>query len=421
MHIALVGPIATAQVRHLLAADESALDALHEGYLGAPFLATLIETLLARGHTVSAITTSVGMPLRRDATRWWHGERFHLACCPMRPRAWPFNGWRPGRIVDLYAFERAGLLRAIRASGAELVHAHWAGEFALAALRSGLPHLITCHDLPAQVARLQRGQRQAAYRWLRAGMAWRVMGQARRLTTVSPHMVAQIGPQGRVPVALVPNPLPAWVFKQPAQPEPGRQRVLMVNQGFGPLKNLPPAWRAFAETRVTHPDAELVMLGQDFEPGGLAEAWCKAKLQGAEAMAGLRFIGPVSHREAIAWMARSDVLLHPSLQESFGMVVAEALAVGLPVVAGRASGAVPWVLGEHGRLVDVTQAQALADALGGLLDNPALRRQLGQAGRADMARRFNAAEVARLYEREYVSALRDAAPGRPAPPMDPHR
>lgn len=413
MHIAIVGPIATAQVGHLLAEGESALDVLPVGYVGAPFLATLIEALLARGHTVSAITTSVGMPLRNDAPRWWHGERFHLACCPMRPRAWPFNGWRPGRIVDLYAFERAGLLRAIRASGADLVHAHWAGEFALAALRSGLPHVITCHDLPAQVARLQRGQRQAAYRWLRAGMAWRVMRRARRLTTVSPHMVAQLEPQSRVPVALVPNPLPAWVFEQPAQPEPGRQRVLMVNQGFGPLKNLQPAWRAFAHLRATHTQPELVMLGQDFEPGGLAEAWCKANLQGAEAMVGLRFIGPVSHREAIAWMARSDVLLHPSLQESFGMVVAEALAVGLPVVAGRASGAVPWVMGGHGRLVDVSQALAMADALRSLLDNPGLRRQLGQAGREDMARRFNAAEVARLYELEYTAALAEAAPAHP--------
>ena len=417
MHIALVGPIATAEVRHLLADHASSLDALPDGYVGAPFLATLIEALLARGHTISAITTSVGMPLRRDAARWWHGDRFHLACCPMRPRAWPFNGLRPGRIVDLYAFERAGLLQAIRASGADLVHAHWAGEFALAALRSGLPHLITCHDVPAQVARLQRGWRQAAYRWLRAGMAWQVMRQARRVSTVSPHMVAQLKPQCQVPVALVPNPLPPWVFEHRPDRVPGRQRVLMVNQGFGPLKNVQAAWRAFAATRATHAQAELVMLGHDFEPGGVAEAWCKAQAHRASDLAGLRFIGPVSHREAIAWMARSDVLLHPSLQESFGMVVAEALAVGLPVVAGRDSGAVPWVMGqtgEHGGLVDVTQPQAMAEALGGLLDNPSRRSQLGRAGRDDMARRFNAAEVARLYELEYVAALHDAAPGRAA-------
>lgn len=95
------------------------------------------------------------------------------------------------------------------------------------------------------------------------------------------------------------------------------------------------------------------------------------------------------------------------------MVVAEALAVGLPVVAGRASGAVPWVMGGHGRLVDVSQALAMADALRSLLDNPGLRRQLGQAGREDMARRFNAAEVARLYELEYTAALAEAAPAHP--------
>ena len=69
-------------------------------------MVTLIDALLARGHRVTAITTSADLPLRVDATRWWRGDRFSLACCPMRPRAWPFNGALPGRIVDLYAFER---------------------------------------------------------------------------------------------------------------------------------------------------------------------------------------------------------------------------------------------------------------------------------------------------------------------------
>lgn len=413
MHLAVVGPIATAQVLHLLA-DGPALDTLPDGYVGAPFLATLIETFLARGHQVSAITTSVGMPLRHDATRWWHGDRFRLACCPMRPRAWPLNGRLPGRIVDLYAFEREGLVKAIHASGADVVHAHWSGEFAWAALRSGLPHVITCHDLPAQVALLQRGWRRSVYRWLRAGMAWQVLRQARRVTTVSPHMVEQIGPWCRVPVALVPNPLPPWVCAEEVVSEPGRQRVLMVNQGFGPLKNLEPAWRAFRRLHDQRSDVELVMLGQDFQPDGPAEAWCRANgviAAGAET-AGLRFVGPVSHRETIAWMTRSELLLHPSLHESFGMAVAEALAVGLAVVAGQTSGAVPWVVGRHGRLVDVTQPQAIADALSTLLDNPPLRRGLGQAGRADMVRRFDAAEVARLYEIECAAAMCESVHGR---------
>jgi glycosyltransferase involved in cell wall biosynthesis len=418
MHIALVGPIATAQLRHWLPASAQDKGALPVGYLGAPLMVTLIDALLARGHRVTAITTSADLPLRVDATRWWRGDRFSLACCPMRPRAWPFNGALPGRIVDLYAFERQGLQRAIQASGADLVHAHWAGEFALAALRSGLPHLITSHDVPWAVARLQQGWRRSAYRWLRAGMAWQVLRRARAVSTVSPTMVAQMQPHCRVPVALVPNPLPSWIFDQALEPQPGRQRVLLVGHGFGPLKNAQAALRAFAQLRQTHAAAELVLLGDDFQPGGPAELWWRhqgpGQGQGDAAANGLRFVGPVPHAESIAWMARSEVLLHPSLQESFGMVLAEAQALGLPVVAGAASGAVPWVVSAHGQLVDVTQPAAMSEALRAMLDNPDQRLHLGQTGRADMAQRFAAAHVAQLYEAQYLAALQ-AQPLRPAP------
>lgn len=413
MHIALVGPIATAQLRHLLPADAFAVDASPVGYQGAPLMGTLIEALLARGHRVTAITTSADLLLRLDATRWWRGDGFSLACCPMRPKAWPFNGALPGRIVDLYAFERQGLQRAIAASGADLVHAHWAGEFAWAALRSGLPHLITSHDVAWAVARLQPGLRHSAYRWLRAGMAWQVLRRARAVSTVSPSMVAQMQPHCRVPVSLVPNPLPAWIFESKVRPEPGRQRVLMVCHGFGPLKNTEPALRAFHQLRQSRPAAELVLLGDDFQPGGPAQRWWQSQGlddRGDAAAGGLRFVGPVPHAEVIAWMARSDLLLHPSLQESFGMVLAEALATGLPVLAGAASGAVPWVVGEHGRLVDVTRPAAIAEALGAMLDNPVERQRLGLAGRADMARRFAADTVVQGYEALYLAALKAQSP-----------
>src|SRR5262249_1020103 len=142
---------------------------------------------LARGHRVTGITLSGDMPLHHHEVRA-PGRDFELVLCPLRPRAWPFNGLRPGRIVDLYAFERAGLQRAIEAAAPQLVHAHWAYEFAWAALRSGLPHVVTCHDAPYVIARYQRTLRHGAYRWLRAGMASHVLRRAHRVTTVSPYM-----------------------------------------------------------------------------------------------------------------------------------------------------------------------------------------------------------------------------------------
>ncbi|MDO9461483.1 MAG: glycosyltransferase, partial [Alphaproteobacteria bacterium] len=151
MHIAIVGPIATSDIAHLLNGKTAGLP---PGYSGAPLLVTLITELLNRGHRVTAMTLSWGMDLDwQRPVRVTHGG-LEMIYVPMRRRAWQPNGWRPGRIVDLYAFERCGLQRALERAAPDVVHAHWSYEFAWAALCSGLPTLVTCHDSPFVVARM---------------------------------------------------------------------------------------------------------------------------------------------------------------------------------------------------------------------------------------------------------------------------
>ena len=60
-----------------------------------------------------------------------------------------------------------------------------------------------------------------------------------------------------------------------------------------------------------------------------------------------------------------SILLHPALEESFGMAIVEAMVLGLSVVAGRDSGAVRWVLdeGRAGFLTDVKDPNAIAESL----------------------------------------------------------
>lgn len=398
LHIGIAGPIATDDVRALLDAPDAALPA---GYGGAPLLGTLIAALLQAGHRVSAFTLSRDLPLHDGLLRRAGGPGFTLNWVPMRPRAWPFNGRRPGRIVDLYAFERAGLANAIESAAPDLVHAHWCYEFAAAALRSGLPHLVTCHDSPLRVARYQRDLRHGGYRWLRALMAWQVLRRSRHVSTVSPYMVGEVQPWCRVPVELVPNPLPGRALALPRRAEPGRARVLMVCNGWNALKNPEPALRAFAAAARHRPGCELVLLGHDFGPGGLAQQWWQA--QGLQAP--VNFVGPLPHDQVLDWMTRSEVLLHPSREESFGAIVAEAMAAGLAVIAGRDSGALPWLVGDAGRLVDVGSVAEIAQALLGLLGDAAGAARLGDLARASVQRRFDAPLVAAQYLALYRRVL----------------
>jgi L-malate glycosyltransferase len=400
MHIGICAPIATSDVQHLLQANFSVSP---RGYAGAPFLGTLITELIHRGHRVSAFTLSSDMPLERDGIVVLRGPAFELHCCPMRPRAWPFNGRLPGRIVDLYAFERRALEHAIANARPDVIHAHWSYEFAWAALRSGLPHVITCHDSPFVIARFQRDFRHGGYRWLRALVAWHVLRQAKHVTTVSPYMVGQIQPMCRpdVTVCLVPNPISNEAFVQRQIATVGGARVLMVANGWDLRKNGQAALRAFDLFSATRPDAEMHVYGHDHGADEAAAVWWReAGLTGR-----VFFHGSASHTQILAAMSEANVFVHAALEESFGAVIAEAMASGIPVVGGKNSGAVPWVIGEGGMLVDVSRPEEIASAISSLTNNSASAARLGQVGRARVKSYFAPEAVTSAYETELSKAL----------------
>jgi UDP-glucose:(heptosyl)LPS alpha-1,3-glucosyltransferase len=105
--------------------------------------------------------------------------------------------------------------------------------------------------------------------------------------------------------------------------------------------------------------------------------------------------------------AAADMLIHPTREDTFGMVVLEAMAQGLPVVVSRAPycglsadlGADEAVL-----LQDPESVEELSAALHVLLDNDARRAAFAQAGRA-VAARYDWAQVAQAYERLYFELL----------------
>jgi glycosyltransferase involved in cell wall biosynthesis len=95
-------------------------------------------------------------------------------------------------------------------------------------------------------------------------------------------------------------------------------------------------------------------------------------------------------------MRHLDVLVLPSYQEPFGTVLAEAMAVGTPVVATRVDG-LPEVVadGVTGRLVEPGDPDGLA---AGVLEVLARREEMGRAAQED-ARRFDADDYALRVER----------------------
>jgi glycosyltransferase involved in cell wall biosynthesis len=98
--------------------------------------------------------------------------------------------------------------------------------------------------------------------------------------------------------------------------------------------------------------------------------------------------------------ATSDVFVLPTRGDCFSLVYLEALASGLPIVATRVGGIPDLVReAETGLMVDVDDGKQLGDALESLVSDPAARRVMGDAGRADAERRFDGRENSRrLFE-----------------------
>lgn len=102
-----------------------------------------------------------------------------------------------------------------------------------------------------------------------------------------------------------------------------------------------------------------------------------------------------------------DIFCQPSLWEAMSMVILEAMAAGKPIVATRV-GENGHVIddGVDGRLVQSKDVEGMAEALGRLIDDPALRVRLGEAARAKVARRFTIDHMTRAYESAYLDLMR---------------
>lgn len=109
----------------------------------------------------------------------------------------------------------------------------------------------------------------------------------------------------------------------------------------------------------------------------------------------VRLLGAVSEEERQRLFAGARVMLMPSRFEGFGMVAAEAMAAGVPLVAA-AAGSLPEVVAEGGVLVPLSDAGALAAAVTRLLEAPAERQALSAAARR-AAERFRWESVARQH------------------------
>jgi GT2 family glycosyltransferase/glycosyltransferase involved in cell wall biosynthesis len=130
-----------------------------------------------------------------------------------------------------------------------------------------------------------------------------------------------------------------------------------------------------------------------------------------------------AHPDAAATLRSATCLLHCADCEPYGMVLVEALASGLPVVAPAACGPAEIVNPSCGRLYTPGDARAAADALIEVLSDPTRTAELGAAGRRRAEALFDVEETQRRHRElvEELAAEPGARPAAKAPPASPGR
>jgi glycosyltransferase involved in cell wall biosynthesis len=159
-------------------------------------------------------------------------------------------------------------------------------------------------------------------------------------------------------------------FRKTAEPPADRFDVLFAGQ-VSLRKGIPYLLDAFS--LLKHPNKRLTLAGS-----------MQSEMKGVLArfpLDGVEFLGNISQAELAARMSRSHLLVLPSVEDGFGLVMNQAMACGCPVLATRNTGADDlFTDGVEGFVVPIRDANALLERMEELAQDPALQRRMSEAG-----------------------------------------
>ena len=340
----------------------------------------LAEGMIQRGIDVQVLVTNTGP---RTTIEDIEGVPVIKAGCPLRISGAPIS-------PSFYAW--------MRRLTPDIVHLHFPnppGELGQLFLGRSCKFVLTYHsDIVRQKVLLR----------LYKPFLWKVLAQADRIIATSPHYIRSSPHLSRFADKCVVIPL--GIDLRPFETVDD-DRVQAIRQRYGsPLLLFVGKLRYYKGLQylleaMPKIEARLLVVGT----GPMAGAW-----QALAEDLGLRdrvvFLGEVPDEEVPLYYHACDLFVLPASErsEAFGVVQIEAMACGKPVICTELGTGTSYVNvhGETGLVVPPRDPSALAEAIGRLLADGELRREMGKRGRKRAARAFSKEammdRVMRLYE-----------------------
>ncbi len=338
----------------------------------------LATFLLAQGHDVEVLA-----PVRRRASEQWVRAvgrpvdiPYNASNAPIDPRPW---SWL--RVRD-----------ALRAFGPDVVHVHepFAPSTSMwATLASASPVVATFHS----------GAQRSRFYDVSAPVLRRISRRIRVRVAVS--TTAERAASARIggSFEIVPNGVDVGRFANAEPAHLGEGTKLLFVGRLDERKGFPTAVQAFAQLASDRPGLQLIVVGDGPE---------RSAVDGLrpEIRERVHMVGAVPNVDLPPYEVACDLYLGTSVGgESFGIVLVEAMAAGLPIVASGIPGYDEVVThGVEALLVPPRDAGAVARAAAILLDDPDLGKRMASAGR-ERARTFDWSVVGARLEELYGRAI----------------
>ena len=354
---------------------------------GERHLADLVNALATRGHDVFAvvrpdsplIAALTGLPAQ------------NLVPLPLRN--------------SLDASSAGRLASFVRKQKIELVHAHMARDYPLAAYatrRNPDAQLIVTRHVLFPLNPLHKI----------------TLSRVARVVAVSDAVGRQLSMQKIVPrerVTVVHNGIDIARFET-AMREFDREQfcrrwalpeknTLVGSVGsLNPLKGHDDFLQAAARVADIFPGAYFIVAGVDVTAGQTNRANLERLVRKLKLESRVRFIGKMD--DVAPLFCALDISVSASHSESFGLAIAEAMTTGTPVVATETEGAREIIRDdETGLLVKVRDVGALAEAIGALLSDEKKRQRIGQSAREEVRLRFSLDRMVDATEQIYQESL----------------
>lgn len=245
----------------------------------------------------------------------------------------------------------------------DILHAHWTYAYALAATKftSTLPVFCTVRDWAPIIWKFESRKNKITW-FFRMIMSKQVLSaKGLHLIANSPYTQQLIKKHYNIETPIIPNPISSDFLKKETLQKENVFEIICVSSSLDKRKNIETLLISFSNVIKVCPSAHLALVGPPFTKiNRKVEEWRKKNL-----LQNVTLFGKINHNDLNEFYDKASLFVTPSLEETFGNTILEAMARKTAVLGGLHSGAVPYVLnhGEFGFLCDVSNHLELSSAI----------------------------------------------------------